>query len=44
TDQTQSEMNLIDDTPIENFLREPESSGQYLLSDYDPNEEIDIFS
>jgi hypothetical protein len=43
-DQTQPEMNLIDDTPIENPFTRPESDNQYLLSDYDPNEEMDTFS
>ena len=44
TDQTQPEMNLIDDTPMENPFRELESSNQYLLSDYDPDKENDTFS
>ena len=44
TDQTQPEVNLINDIPMENLFREPESSNQYLLSDYDPDEENDTFS
>src|ERR1043165_245562 len=44
TEPTQPETNLIDDTPMENPFREPESGDQYLLSDYDPDEDIDTFS
>ena len=36
-------MNLIDDTSIEVHFDEI-SINEYLLSDYDPNKEIDIFN